>query len=61
MLQEKDLKKIVELFKDTDPLLKRQIYSEAKRYESLDDLIVDYEEVINEQRRKQKLLDAWFE
>lgn len=34
----------------TDPLLKRQIFSQAKRYESLDDLIVDYEELINEQR-----------
>jgi len=60
-MREKDFKLILELFKDTDPLLKRQIFSQAKRYESLDDLIVDYEEVINEQRRKQKLLDAWFE
>lgn len=60
-MQEKDIKKILEIFKDTDPLLKRQIYSQAKRYESLDDLIGDYEDVINDQRRKQKLLDAWFE
>lgn len=60
-MQEKDLKKIIDLFKETDPLLKRKIYSQSKRYESLDDLIVDYEEIINEQRRKQKLLDMWFE
>jgi len=54
------LDRILRNFKNTDPLLYRHIYSQAKRYESLDDLILDFSDEINELRRKQKRMDNYY-
>ena len=58
-MRDVDLKRILELFKDTDPLLKRWIISNAKRYESLDSMILDYFDLRSERIRKQKRLDEY--
>ena len=59
-MKECNFKRIMRLFKNTDPLLYRHIYTQAKRYESLDDFIVDYNDLIQELRRRQKRMDSWF-
>jgi len=53
-MRDADFKRIMKNFKNTDPLLNRYIYTQAKRYELLDDLILDLNDMINEEKRKQK-------
>jgi len=47
------------MFQNTDPLIRRGIVSQAKRYESLDDFILDIYDTLNEEKRKQKRLDEF--
>jgi hypothetical protein len=47
------------MFQHTDPLIRRGIVSQAKRYESLDDFILDIYDILNEEKRKQKRLDEF--
>jgi len=56
-MRKSDIRRILEMFQNTDPLLRRGIVSQAKRYKSLDDFLLDIYDVLNEEKRKQKRID----
>jgi len=56
-MRKSDIRRILEMFQNTDPLLRRGIVSQAKRYESLDDFLLDIYDILNEEKRKQKRID----
>jgi len=58
-MRKSDIRRIIEMFQHTDPLIRRGIVSQAKRYESLDDFILDIYDILNEEKRKQKRLDEF--
>ena len=51
-MNSKDAKKILELFKSTDPMLRRKIYDQLLRYQGLDDIIEDYYDEFSTHRQK---------
>jgi len=57
-MRKSDIRRILEMFQNTDPLLRRGIVSQAKRYESLDDFLLDIYDILNEEKRKQKRIDG---
>ena len=56
-MKPKDARRILEQFKNTDPMLSRKIYDQLLRYQGLDDLIEDVYEKLHEESRTQKSLD----
>jgi hypothetical protein len=56
-MKSKDARRILEQFRNTDPMLYRKIYDQLLRYQGLDDIIEDAYEQMHEESRKQKRLD----